>query len=159
MGSCLTLRNELSEETHVLINQSALLGRGIWVESSRVREHKRMALLPHGSQSRVLWWWCWPSGLSLASHLACVPICSDAGSFLVAHASLSQDGSSVRISGRGSTYYGLTSPPSSWPLPNSPSWFFGSSTTFLIGTSCCETTHVRGTIMPGQGRWFWSTVA
>ena len=28
MGSCLTLRNELSEETHVLTEQETLLGRG-----------------------------------------------------------------------------------------------------------------------------------
>ena len=48
----------------------------------------------------ALWWWCQPSGLSLANHLACVHIRSDSGSFLAARASLSQDGSSVRASGR-----------------------------------------------------------
>ena len=32
------------------------LGKGPRVESSRVREPRRTAL-PHGSQSRVLWWW------------------------------------------------------------------------------------------------------
>ena len=51
MGSCLTLRNELSEETH---KQEILLGRGAQAESSRVRESRRTAL-PHGMQSRVLW--------------------------------------------------------------------------------------------------------
>ena len=56
LGSCLTLRNELSEETHVLTKQEILLGKGTWVESSRVREPRRTAL-PHGLQSRVLWWW------------------------------------------------------------------------------------------------------
>ena len=54
LGSCLTLRNELSEETHVLTKQEILLGKGTRVESSRVREPRRTAL-PRGSQSRVLW--------------------------------------------------------------------------------------------------------
>ena len=54
LGSCLTLGNELSEETHVLTKQEILLGKGTRVESSRVREPRRTALL-RGSQSRVLW--------------------------------------------------------------------------------------------------------
>ena len=37
LGSCLTLGNELSEETHVLTKQEILLGKGTRVESSRVR--------------------------------------------------------------------------------------------------------------------------
>ena len=41
LGSCLTLGNELSEETHVLTKQEILLGKGTWVESSRVREPRR----------------------------------------------------------------------------------------------------------------------
>ena len=53
MGSCLTLGNELSEETHVLTKQEILLGRGAQTESSRVRETR--TALPRGSQSRVLW--------------------------------------------------------------------------------------------------------
>ena len=53
-GSCLTLGNELSEETHVLTKQETLLGWGTQVEISRVREPRRTAL-PHGSQSQVLW--------------------------------------------------------------------------------------------------------
>ena len=48
LGSCLTLGNELSEETHVLTNQENLLGKGTWVESSKVREPRRTAL-PCGS--------------------------------------------------------------------------------------------------------------
>ena len=36
VGSCLMLRNELSEETHRLTKQEILLGRGAQVESSRV---------------------------------------------------------------------------------------------------------------------------
>ena len=54
LDSCLTLGNELSEETHVLTNQEILLGKGAWLESRRVREPRRTAL-PRGSQSQVLW--------------------------------------------------------------------------------------------------------
>ena len=54
LGSCLTLGNELSEETHVLTKQEILLGKGTRVESSRVREPRRTAM-PRGSQSQVLW--------------------------------------------------------------------------------------------------------
>ena len=54
LGSCLTLGNELSEETHVLTKQEILLGKGSRVESRRVRELRKTAL-PRGSQSRVLW--------------------------------------------------------------------------------------------------------
>ena len=53
LGSCLTLRNELSEDTHVLTKQEILLGKGTRVESSRVRKPRRTAL-PRGSQCRVL---------------------------------------------------------------------------------------------------------
>ena len=54
MGSCLTLGNELSEETHVLTKQETLLGKGAQVESGRVREPRRTAL-PCGSQAQILW--------------------------------------------------------------------------------------------------------
>ena len=54
LGSCITLGNELSEETHVLTKQELLLGKGAQVESSGVREPRRTAL-PRGSQSWVLW--------------------------------------------------------------------------------------------------------
>ena len=49
VGSCLTLRNELSEEIHVLTKQETLLEKGTQVESSRVREPR--TALPRGSQS------------------------------------------------------------------------------------------------------------
>ena len=52
--SCLTLGNELSEETHMLTKQETLLGKGAWADSRRVREPRRTAL-PRGSQSQVLW--------------------------------------------------------------------------------------------------------
>ena len=54
LGSCLILRNELSQETHALTKREILLGKGTWVESSRVREPRRTAL-PRGLQSWVLW--------------------------------------------------------------------------------------------------------
>ena len=54
LGSCITLGNELSEETHVLTMQEILLGKGTCMENSREREPRRTAL-PRGSQSRVLW--------------------------------------------------------------------------------------------------------
>ena len=53
LGSCLTLRNELSKETHVLTKQEILLGKGTQAASNRVREPRRTAL-PHGLQW-VLW--------------------------------------------------------------------------------------------------------
>ena len=37
LGSCLTLWNELSEETHLLTKQEIFLGKGTRVESSRVK--------------------------------------------------------------------------------------------------------------------------
>ena len=49
LGSCLTLGNELSEETYVLTKQETLLGKGTRVEGSRVRKPRRTAL-PRGSQ-------------------------------------------------------------------------------------------------------------
>ena len=83
-GSCLTFENELSEETHTLTKQEILLGKGTRVESSRVREPRRTAfatwLAVLGFMTVEL-----VSRLSLASR-------SDSGSFLVAGASLSQDG-------------------------------------------------------------------
>ena len=54
LGSCLTLGNELSKETHVLTKQEILLGKGTRVESSRVRTPRRTAL-PRGWQCWVLW--------------------------------------------------------------------------------------------------------
>ena len=37
LGSCLTLGNQLSEETRVLTKQEILLGKGAWAENSRVK--------------------------------------------------------------------------------------------------------------------------
>ena len=81
MGSCLTLGNELSEETHMLIKQETSLGTGVRAESSRVREPRRITL-PHDSLSGLTAMGL-VSGLSLATH-------ADSGSFLAVHAVLSQ---------------------------------------------------------------------
>ena len=40
-----SLRKELSEETPVLTKQETVLGKGIWVESRRVREPRKTTLL------------------------------------------------------------------------------------------------------------------
>ena len=80
LGSCLTLGNELSKETHVLTKQEILLGKGTQEESSRVREPRRTALpFSHFMVMGLV------SGWSLANHF-------NLESFLVAHAWLSQDG-------------------------------------------------------------------
>lgn len=54
LGSCLPLRNEVSQETHVPTKQEIFLGEGTRVQSRRGREPRRTAL-SHGLQSRVLW--------------------------------------------------------------------------------------------------------
>ena len=87
LGSCLTLRNELSEETRVLTKQEILLGKGTQVESNRVREPRRTALSGSVGWLSVSGFMVMGlvSGWSLANH-------SNSESFLAAHPSLSQDG-------------------------------------------------------------------
>ena len=83
MGSFLTLRNELSEETHVQTKQETLLERGGQAEIRRVRNSGELLctwLTVSGSMVMGLVSW-----LSLANH-------SDSESFLVAHVLCSQDG-------------------------------------------------------------------
>ena len=92
LDSCLTLGNDLSEETHVLTKQEILLGRGTRVESRRVREPRRKAL---GFMVMGL-----VSGLSLASY-------SDSESFLVVHGLFSRDGCQREDSGRWSDMWCL----------------------------------------------------
>ena len=84
LGCCLTLENELSEETHMLTNQETLLRKGTWVESSTLREPRRTAL-PCDSAASGCMVMGLVSGLSLVSH-------SDSESFLVVQALFSQDG-------------------------------------------------------------------
>ena len=82
MGSCLTLRKELSEETRA-DKARDFIRKGTRVESRRAREPRSGALL-HGSVSGFMVMGL-VSGWSSANH-------SNSESFLVAHASLSQDG-------------------------------------------------------------------
>ena len=44
VGSCLTLGNELSEETYMLTKQEILLGTGAQAISNRIRETRRTSL-------------------------------------------------------------------------------------------------------------------
>ena len=84
LGSCLTLENELSEETHMLTNQETLLRKGTCLESSSLREPRRTALPCDSAISGCIVMGL-VSGLSLVSH-------SDSESFLVVQALFSQDG-------------------------------------------------------------------
>ena len=68
----------------MLTKQEILSGKGTQVEHSTVREPRRTAL-PRGSQPWGFMVMGLVSGWSLANH-------SNSESFLVAHASLSQDG-------------------------------------------------------------------
>ena len=125
MGSYITLRNELSKETHMLTKQEPLLERSAWAESRRVIEPRRTAL-PCCSVSGFMVKGL-VSRLSLASH-------SDSGSVLVAHTSLSQDGFQQEGFGEVNGTYGLTS---SFDLSQIPShWWWLVSSVLLIRTSC-----------------------
>ena len=73
LGSCLTLRNELSEDAHVLTKQETLLGKGAQ------ETHSAAWLTVSGFMVMGL-----VSGWSLANHSNSV--------FPVVHALLSQDG-------------------------------------------------------------------
>ena len=126
-GLLSTLGNELSEETHVLTKQEILLGKGTWVESSRVREPRKTAL-PHGLGFMVMGL---VSGLSLANH-------SDSESFLVVHALFSQDGC------QREGFWEVVGPVVS---PFDLSWTLliggGLLVVFLTRTSCHKTTHAN----------------
>ena len=125
LGSCLTLGNELPEETHVLTKQEILLGTGTWVESRRVREPRRTAL-SHGLPSRVLWWWIsFQVVFSQSFWLRVLP----GGARLVQPRWMPER----RILGGG-----RTGGVSFWPFPNSAGWWR------FTRTSCCKTAHANG---------------
>ena len=124
LSFCLTLRNELSEETHVLTKQEILLGKGTRVESSRVREPRR-TVLQCGSQSGFMVKWS-VSGLSLANH-------SDSESLLVVHALFSQN--TCKREGFWEVVGHVVSP--FCPFLNSSCWWWLISSVFLTRTSCC----------------------
>ena len=123
LGSCLTLGNELSKETHVLTKPEILLGKGTWVESSRVRESRRTAL-PRGDgiSFRVVF--------SQSFWLRVLP----GGTLLVQPRWILE-----RILGGGQTC-GV----SFWPFPNSSGWWRSINPLFLTRTSCCKTTYANG---------------
>ena len=132
VDSRLTLGNELSNETHMLIKQETLLGRHAWVESSR------RTPLSRGLQSQVLWWWgeflgcLWPvilPGSSLVTwSLSCWCTCLSA-----------KMDSSVRVSGGLAR---LLPPPfgPSWTLPLRFRW----QHLILCSDLLCETTQAGG---------------
>ena len=75
VGSYLTLGNELSKETHMLTKQEILLGRGAWVESTRVREPRSIAR-PCGNgvsfqvvSGQSFWLMVLPSGACIAAKM------------------------------------------------------------------------------------------
>ena len=118
------------------------MDRGARVESNRVRVPRRRPL-PQGL-------WSWVHGDGLASGLT-VATHSDAGSFLVAHTSLSQDG--FQQGGFWEdTWTGVSSLILS--LPDSSSWWWLISSVLITRVSCCEITHPRGYCGPWRGEQF-----
>ena len=113
---------------HLLTQQEILLGKGTWVESSRVREPRRTAL-PHGLQSRVLWWWdyfpgCpWPIILTQSPSWWCT--------------SYSAKMDAREDSGRWLDMWYLL-----LTFPELFRWLI--SSVFLSRTSCRKTTHANG---------------
>ena len=135
--SCLTLRNELSKEAHVLTKQEILLGKGTRVESSRVREPRRTAL-SHGLQSLFRFYGDGISFQVILSQLFWLKVIPD-GASLVQPRWMPER----RILGGGRTCGA-----SFWPFLNSSGWWWGSwwviSSLFLTRTSCHKTTHANG---------------
>ena len=115
----------------MLTKQDTLLGKGIRVESSRVREPRRTALL-RSSQSQVLWGWDYFSGslwpIILIQSLSWWPT----------HRSAKMD-ASERDSGSGRTC-GVSFRP--FPISSGLWWLI--SSVFLIRISCHKTTHANG---------------
>ena len=124
LGFCLTLGNGLSKEAHVLTKQEILLGKGTWVESSRVREPRRTALW-HGLQSLFGFYGDGISFQVILSHLFWLKVIPD-GASLVQPRWMPE----WRILGGGRTC-GV----SFWPFLKSSSWWLVNSM-FLTRTSC-----------------------
>ena len=75
-------------------------------------------------------------GLSLSNH-------SNSGSFLGVLASLSQDGFQWGGFWEVGRTYGLASPVSFWPFPNSSGWWWLVNSVFLTRISCPKITHAN----------------
>ena len=131
VGSCLTLGNGLSEETHVLMKQETLLGKGTWEESHRVKEpgellyHVARGLRFYGDGIRfwvVLsqsFWLRVLSGSACIAQPRWMPV--------------------RRILGGGQTC-GV----SFWAFLNSFGWWWLVSSAFLPRTSCHKIIHTNG---------------
>ena len=142
-SSCLTLRSELSKDTHMLTRQETSLGRGARAESSRGRGLRRTAL-PRGSQVTVSGFMVMGlvSRLSLANH-------SDSGSFLVVHALFSQDECQQER-----FWEGVGHVASSFDFPQTP--LVGGSLLALCSLPWLPVVKQMVTMVPGQGGWFQS---
>ena len=117
MGSGLTLRNELSEETHVLTKQKMLLGKDPWAENIRVRDllcHVACSLRLYGN---VVSFWVVSGQSSGLAHNW-----SDLGSFLEVCAFLNQSGFHYEGFWEvGRPCHGMVSPLSFWLFLSSSS--------------------------------------
>ena len=127
VGSCLTLRNELSEEIHVLTKQEILLGRV-----------PRWRAVGWGSQGGLL-------------PLMWLPVLGffDGISLRVVFSQSLWFTQPRRILGGGRTR-GV----SFWPWPNSSSWWRLISSVFLTRPSCRKVSDAGGYQVPGQGGRF-----
>ena len=113
VDACLTLGNELSKETHMLIKQKTLLGRGAGMESHRERVQNLGFYCNGVSFPDCLW----PIILLVPTLVQFKTFCW--------HVHLSiKIVSRVRVSGRLAGYYGLASPPFFCPTPLPAPEFF-----------------------------------
>lgn len=126
MSSCLTLGNELSNETHMLTKQDTLWGRNPPPREQQDKRTQENCLRFYGDGVSFQ---VFSGQLSCSAH-----IWSGPGSFLAVHAPLSQDG----FQRQGCWDVGHL------PLPIGPSQILlvslQGSTKVLIRASCCETT-------------------
>ena len=136
LGSCLTLRNELSEETHVLTKQEILLERAPGWRAVGLRGPRRTAL-PHGLIK--------PHSLGFYG---------DGISF---HPVVFSQSFWLRVLPGGALFVqprwmlerrilegGWICGVSFWPFPNSSGWWRLISSMFLTRTSCRKTAYANG---------------
>ena len=160
-GPCLTLRNELSKETHMLTQPKTLLGRGTQVESSRLR--KPGGLLCHVAYSLRFY----GNGASfqvISGQSSCLcPYLVQFRPLLVAHHLSAKMDSSVRVSGRcaGRILGWRLLPPFGLSQISQLVLFcfvFAAALCSLLGPPVVR--QLRQVIInfPGQGGQFWSMV-
>jgi len=110
---CLKLGNELSKERHALTKQKTLLESGVWAESSWVREPENCSATDWLTVSGFM-----VMGLVSGQSSCLAHVWPDSGSFLLAHASLSQDGFQHEGFWKVGRTYGLLSPSSFCESPS-----------------------------------------